>query len=186
MANKNKFKEITNRDAWSTIRGFVYQVDTTILRWLNLADDEILELEKGEDIDQVKEGIADHIESRVLEQVKFSGNCHLSLNTELALELLFNFFAHKQNNPTQKLLFRFVSNAGYNIERPELWQNGKSAIVAWQEIFAGNKCVGHRQSITGYPGISCKKNQRKNYHSSKTNDKEIPIQNLWNDFKTLL
>ena len=47
------FTEIENRDAWSTIRGFVYQVDLTILRWLHLKDNEILELEKGEDIDVI-------------------------------------------------------------------------------------------------------------------------------------
>lgn len=185
MSNKNKFKEITNRDAWSTIRGFVYQVDTTILRWLNLADDEILELEKGEDIDQVKEGIADRIESRVLEQVKFRQST-ISLNTELALELLFNFFVHKQNNPTQKLLFRFVSNAGYNIERPALWQNGKSAIVAWQEIFAETNVSVTDNRLLVIQGFLVKKITEKITDPSKTTDKEIPIQNLWNDFKTFL
>jgi hypothetical protein len=46
------FKEIKNRDAWSTLRGFVYQVDTTIIRWIELNDNQILELEKGEDIER--------------------------------------------------------------------------------------------------------------------------------------
>jgi hypothetical protein len=47
------FTEINNRDAGSSIRGFVYQVDFTILRWLTLDTQSILELEKGEDIDIV-------------------------------------------------------------------------------------------------------------------------------------
>ena len=48
------FKEIKDRDAWSTIRGYVYQVNHTIAKWLELREDEKLELEKGEDYDLVK------------------------------------------------------------------------------------------------------------------------------------
>ena len=33
-----------DRDAWAAIRGYVYQVDTMILRWLQLQADEALEL----------------------------------------------------------------------------------------------------------------------------------------------
>jgi hypothetical protein len=74
------FKEVKNRDAWSTIRGFVYQVDITILRWLNLKDNEILELEKGEDIDIVLQDLEKASEdSRILEQVKFRES-ELNLN----------------------------------------------------------------------------------------------------------
>ena len=51
---------ITNprRDASPTIAGFVFQVNVTILRWLELRDVEHLELECGEDIDTVK-GVRD-------------------------------------------------------------------------------------------------------------------------------
>jgi hypothetical protein len=33
-----------DRDAWAAIRGYVYQVDTTILRWLNLGSGETIEI----------------------------------------------------------------------------------------------------------------------------------------------
>lgn len=61
-----------DRDAWATIRGFVYQVDVTIDRWLNLQPGQVLELERGEDIDVVSKAIeaADHDIQRILEQVK--------------------------------------------------------------------------------------------------------------------
>ena len=39
------------RDAWATIRGYVYQVDLTIQRWLELEPGFELELERGEDVD---------------------------------------------------------------------------------------------------------------------------------------
>lgn len=41
------------RHTSAVIRGFVCQRDVTIRRWMNLRDDERLELERGKDIDIV-------------------------------------------------------------------------------------------------------------------------------------
>jgi tetratricopeptide (TPR) repeat protein len=132
------FEPIKNRDAWSTIRGYVYQVDTTIMRWLNLKNNEILELEKGEDIDIVRGGLESGQIERELEQVKHrEGN--LTLNTDFVLEALLNFFTHKKNNASTKLLFRFVTNTSYATERPSIFPTGQSAIGVWIEL--------NRQSI---------------------------------------
>ena len=128
------FKEIKNRDAWSTIRGFVYQVDSTIVRWLKLEDNEILELEKGEDIDIITRDLEQNEISRELEQIKYRESS-ISLNQEITLEILFNFFIHKSSNTSHKLLFRFVTNTGYTTERPALFLNGKKGIEAWIELF---------------------------------------------------
>lgn len=128
------FKEITNRDAWSTIRGFVYQVDLTILRWLSLKDNEILELEKGEDIDLINKDIQNKEISRELGQIKYRES-KISLNQELALEVLLNFFINKQNNKAHRVFFKFITNTKYTIERPALFIGGKSGIEAWMEIF---------------------------------------------------
>jgi len=46
------------RAASPTIRGFVYQTNLTIQRWLALRENETLELESGEDIDIVAVGFA--------------------------------------------------------------------------------------------------------------------------------
>lgn len=178
------FKEIKNRDAWSTIRGFVYQVDMTILRWLDLAEDETLELEKGEDIDIVKNALDNADSSRTLEQVKFREST-VSLNTELALELLFNFFIHRQNNPNQKLFYRFVSNAGYNVERPALFEKSKSAIAVWQEVFSEENVLetDERLEIIGaHLGGKIKKK----ISDPSTTEDSVPLnQQHWADFKTL-
>jgi hypothetical protein len=128
------FKEIKGRDAWSTLRGFVYQVDVTILRWLNLGDNEVLELEKGEDIDIVNLDFNDTEISRELEQIKHTESTY-SLNQENVINIFFNFYFHKKNNPKLKLLFRFVSNIGYNTERPEIFRDGKKGIELWIELF---------------------------------------------------
>ncbi|ENA1806876.1 V-type ATP synthase subunit I domain-containing protein [Flavobacterium psychrophilum] len=128
------FKEITNRDAWSTIRGFVYQVDLTILRWLSLKENQILELEKGEDIDVINRDFQNKELSRELGQIKYRES-NISLNQELTIEILFNFFVHKQNNSAQRILFRFITNAKYTIERPALFIDGKAGIEVWIELF---------------------------------------------------
>lgn len=47
-----------DRDARAAVRGFVYQVDLTIDRWLHLQADQVLELERGEDIDLVTQSLA--------------------------------------------------------------------------------------------------------------------------------
>ena len=102
------FKEIENRDAWSTLRGFVYQVDNTIMRWLELKDNEILELEKGEDIDIVTHDLQNNEVSRELEQIKYRES-NITLNQETTIDILLNFYIHKTNNPNSKLFFRFIS-----------------------------------------------------------------------------
>ena len=106
------FKEISNRDAWSTIRGFVYQVDLTILRWLNLDENTILQLERGEDIDIVNRNISKGEVSRELEQIKYR-ELEITLNSDFVLEMILNFYIQKQNNPRLNLYFRFVTNSDY-------------------------------------------------------------------------
>ena len=53
MTGMDGFEPARNQDAWATFRGFVYQVDLTLLRWGALEVDDYLELERGEDIDAV-------------------------------------------------------------------------------------------------------------------------------------
>jgi len=45
------YQPVRERDAWFAIRGFVYQVQTTIEQWLQLRGTDELELERGEDVD---------------------------------------------------------------------------------------------------------------------------------------
>ena len=116
----------------------VYQVDMTILRWLELRDNEVLELERGEDVDVITKSIGSakgEEQSRVLEQIKYRDN-NLTLNSEESLEMLLNFYLHKKTNPTKNIYFRFITNTNYGTERPCLFQaDGKSGIEVWIELF---------------------------------------------------
>lgn len=127
-----EFKEIANRDAWHAIRGFVYQVNHTILRWVKLTESEALELERGEDIDTIGKEIQNNA-SRVLEQLKYREST-ISLNQASILEILRNFYLHKVNNPGLNLYFRYVTNAGYNMERPAFFIDGRKGIDVWKDL----------------------------------------------------
>ena len=125
-----------DRDAWAIIRGFVYQVDLTIRRWLDLASDEILELECGEDIDRVCSSIlGDHDErERLLEQVKHRDE-RISLRTRAVIFAIACAVEHLSANPSVKLRFRFTTNAGVSKERFSPLE--RPGILVWEELRAG-------------------------------------------------
>jgi len=126
------FNTIDGRDAWGTIRGYVYQVDVTIHRWLDLSETDVLELERGEDIDIVHRDLKGDELSRELQQLKFrEGN--LSLNRAEIIEILKNYYLHRKNNAGHTLKFRFVTNSTYTTEKPAIFPSEKG-IDAWYRL----------------------------------------------------
>src|SRR5260370_26726621 len=130
---------ITNprRDASPTIAGFVFQVNVTILRWLDLREGEHLELERGEDIDTVQNDPDDGIaaETRLLEQIKVRSEKSLTLRSEEALEALSNFCSHRAANPTWNLKFRYITTANSGVEQG--WGRTDSGIETWTALQRG-------------------------------------------------
>ncbi|MQA89238.1 MAG: hypothetical protein GEU90_03230 [Gemmatimonas sp.] len=123
-----------DRDAYATIRGFVYQVDLTILRWLDLAEDEVLELERGEDIDRLSRGIENFGGwERLLEQVKHVER-NVTLRSRSVRAALANFFEHGSLNNERILRFRFTTNARIGTESPNPIPDGQPGLVAWQQL----------------------------------------------------
>jgi hypothetical protein len=133
----DRFLAIPNRDAYATIRGFVYQAVLTVQAWLTLSDNEILELESGEDIDwrQLAEGTVSSRRDadRVLGQVKYRRR-GLSLRSETSLASLVNFHQHRLRNPQLHLLFRLLSNAKPIQERGHTHTSGLKGIELWSSL----------------------------------------------------
>src|SRR5262249_33867148 len=128
-----------DRDAFATIRGYVYQVDLSLRRWLDLGENQQLELERGEDIDLVNRAIsATNMQeaSRLLEQVKHREQ-NLTLRSPAALEALANAVEHLAANPGLDLRFCFTTNAGIGIERPCPFPNGAAGISLWEQVRQG-------------------------------------------------
>ncbi len=133
LSMNDTFTPIDNRDAWATIRGFVYQFDTTLLRWIALKPTQLLELERGEDVDIISAGFAAANPMRELEQIKHR-ETSFTLNQAWVVEMLVTFFQHQQNNPQQELLFRYVTNADYTTESPALFTDKTSGVAAWMAL----------------------------------------------------
>lgn len=137
-ATQADFALTRDRDAWATIRGYAYQIDQTIMAWLNLSGDDILELERGEDIDTITTALQGDqaTASRLLEQVKHREQ-PLTLLSAPAKEALANFVQHRLDNPNSRLRFRFSTTAVAGRERRSPLPARQSGILLWERIRRG-------------------------------------------------
>jgi hypothetical protein len=127
------------QDASAVLRGFRYQVDLTLLRWLALVPHEHLELERGEDIDLVAQALADESHDgyvRTLEQVKVR-ETKLTLRSSSALESLANAVSHLVANPCLAIRFCYTTNAKVARERPCPFPDKAAGIEVWEQIRRG-------------------------------------------------
>jgi len=129
------FDSDPRRDAYGVIAGFVFQVNTTIMRWLELKEGEVLELERGEDIDLVQSDMRERVAERVLEQTKRRTKGLLTLKSVEAREAVANFCTHREQNPGLSLRFRYVTNAQAGVEKG--WPDELGGIVTWEAIRRG-------------------------------------------------
>lgn len=133
-----EFQPFKKRDASASIRGFVYQVEMTILRWLELVPGQLLELERGEDIDIVSCQGSNVPAARILEQVKLhKGN--VTLKSPQATYALACFYAHSRSGEAgAELRFRYVTNSEPGLERPSFCPDGIPGIRVWEMLRAHN------------------------------------------------
>jgi tetratricopeptide (TPR) repeat protein len=127
-----------NRDAWAVFRGYVYQVNVTMDRWLQLEEGEILELERGEDVDLLGQAVAAEgaERQRLLEQVKQLEDT-VTLRSAPVREFLANAHGHLRTNPSLRLRFRFTTTANAATERPTTMPGDVPGIIAWEQIRTG-------------------------------------------------
>lgn len=133
--NGMAFVSNTARDAGPTIAGFFFQVNVSILRWLDLEPSQRVELECGEDIDTVESDGENSAEKRLLEQLKLRSGRSLTLRSVEALESLANYCVHVQQNPNAQLLGRYLTTAAIGVEAD--WTGTESGIATWQAIREG-------------------------------------------------
>jgi hypothetical protein len=152
----DRFLAIPNRDAYATIRGFLYQAVLTIQAWLRLQPGEMLELESGEDIDWrflAERSIASRKDAdRILGQVKYRG-IGLSLRSEASLASLVNFHQHRVRNPKLRLQFRLLSNAKIVQERGHVHASGLKGIELWTSVIAVTDPVEQKARLDFLRGV---------------------------------
>jgi len=132
-----------NRDAYFVIRGFRYQIDLTIQRWLTLRDDQLLLLEFGEDIDIVSRAVTGPSEEtiRELEQIKYRER-NITLRSPDVISSLANAIEHRVTNPGHRIIHRFCTNAQIGVERPSPFEDLRPAISVWRELQNGIREAG--------------------------------------------
>jgi hypothetical protein len=143
------YRRPRDRDAWGVINGFVYQVDLTIRRWLELVPNEALELEYGEDIDLVSAalGAGDAEARRLLEQVKHR-QTPISLVSSAAVFAIACAVEHREANPQVNLHFRFTTNGRVAKERFSHYP--RQGILVWEDLRNG---VVERDASTAAVGV---------------------------------
>jgi hypothetical protein len=149
MTNEDIFQVARDRDAWSTIRGYVYQIDLTIERWLRLLPGELLELERGEDIDTISRCLLNGYDrQRILEQVKHREDA-ISLRSASARVAIACAAEHRETNPSATLLFRYTTNTQVAAERPSPRPDKRPLIEVWEQIRAGSLLdVDQRETLS--------------------------------------
>jgi len=125
----------SERDAWATIRGYVYQVDLTIQRWLELEPGFELELERGEDVDTIHKAINTRgkPQTRLLDQIK-ARDKNVTLRSSAVLGALAYFYEHERENTGFKLKYRYVTNARLGKEQDSPISNGKPLLALWNQL----------------------------------------------------
>ncbi|HET8587690.1 MAG TPA: hypothetical protein VFM74_07435 [Candidatus Limnocylindria bacterium] len=145
----SEFAVLRDRDAWATIRGYSYQIDLTIQRWLSLAPDHYLELERGEDIDEisgalaVKGATAEDV-ARVVEQVKHRAR-PVTLHSAAAVAAIANAIEHRTENPDLALTFRYTTNAPVGRERGVPRRQRVPGIEIWERLRTGATAVASQE-----------------------------------------
>ena len=136
MADASEFQPAREQDAWATLRGFKYQIDLSILRWLSLAPNQFLELERGEDIDVVTRAMSADSDDefiRILEQVKVR-SINLTLRSSSALVALADAHGQFVTNGDLDLRYCFTTNAKVAKERPSPFKCKTAGIELWESI----------------------------------------------------
>src|SRR5580658_8717688 len=125
------------RDATVVVRGYVYQVNTTLLKWIELGPNRRLELEAGEDVDALQKAVTGQNQfDRLLEAIKCRER-NLTLRSPEALSALATFHEHRQNNPSLRLGFRYITNSSVGTENPAVAEVGTPGIHLWERIRTG-------------------------------------------------
>ncbi len=125
------------RDAWATIRGFLYQTWMTAFRWLTLDEQTVLFCECEEDIDHVSRIVADPSqETRILEQVRHSEHS-VTLRSDRVVRTLARFYKRYHVAEQARVRLRYATNSLPGQERGVIFPRKASGIEAWRRVAAG-------------------------------------------------
>lgn len=130
------FQPIPGRDAHATIRGYVYQVQHTLLAWLRIAPTQAIYCESGEDIDYIDEVGREIASGRVLAQIRDYTHT-ISLRTPAVREALAGFLKTCALNPDHDLHFCYLTTATAHQEQGVTFPGGRTGLATWMALRRG-------------------------------------------------
>jgi len=153
----NGLSRNAKRDAWATVRGFSYQIKTTVLRWLELSGNTVLLCECGEDISRIREYLDSVTKvkevEQLLEQVKHRQRA-VTLASPEVIETLASLHAARQGRSDRIVLLRYTTNAPIGRERRPSFGEGMRGIEAWQRSASGAASPDEvRAFLTAFRGL---------------------------------
>ncbi len=111
------------------MRGFSYQILTSIREWIGLADDQALFLEGAEDLDIVEEDAATAI------QVKDTfGSGNITLRTPGVVAAIGHYWDHRTRNRGRRVSFRYLTTSGVGQESGGPFGQDRKGIELWQQL----------------------------------------------------
>src|SRR6185369_8360245 len=106
------------RQATQALKGYSYQIWQSLLRWIELEENQLLILEGAEDIDLYSfEGT----ETIQVKDISESGT--VTLRSLDIIESINNFWELQSKNPNRPIKFRFLTTAEAGYERPSPFGN---------------------------------------------------------------
>jgi hypothetical protein len=118
-----------SREAANAMRGFSYQILTSIREWIRLAGDQALFLEGAEDLDIVEEDDATTIQVR---DTSRSGN--ITLRTSGVVDAIGHYWDHRTRNRGRRVSFRYLTTSGVRQESGAPFGRDRKGIEVWQQL----------------------------------------------------
>jgi hypothetical protein len=118
-----------SREAANAMRGFSYQILTSIREWIQLADDQALFLEGAEDLDIVEEDDATTIQVR---DTSRSGN--ITLRTSGVVDAIGHYWDHRSRNRGRRVSFRYLTTSRVGQESGAQFGRDRKGIEVWQQL----------------------------------------------------
>jgi hypothetical protein len=117
------------REAVNATRGFSYQILTSILEWILLADDQMLFLEGAEDLDIVRGNAALSVQVR---DTVGSGN--VTLRTPGVVSAIGHYWDHRTRNRDRRVSFRYLTTSAIGQENGAPFGKNRKGIELWQRL----------------------------------------------------
>lgn len=131
------------REAVDSMRGYSYQILSSVIVWMGLADDQVLFLEGAEDFD-VLQG-----EDALAVQIKdTAGSGNITLRTPSVVSAIEHYWDHRQRNQNRRVTYRYLTTSDVGQEDGNPFGNGVRGLELWRLLKSESDSARRARAIT--------------------------------------